>query len=221
MLFAISRSASPMHIDMHDAFKMREHRHARLMLHARDEALAAARHDHVDIAVETREHRAHGGAVAPSGQARSPLPASPAAFEPRDETGVNGGRRAQALGAAAQDRGVAGLETQRAGVGGDIGPAFVDHADDAERRRRRARCAARWGDRTLARTRPTGIRQIGDLLDAARHRLDAGGSSVSRSSAAGDAPVARAASTSSALAASIALRWRGEFRAPPRARRRP
>ena len=49
---------------MADAFEMGEDRHARLVLHARDQALAAARHDHVDIAVEPRQHLADGGAVA-------------------------------------------------------------------------------------------------------------------------------------------------------------
>ena len=38
-----------------------------------------------------------------------------------------------ALRAAAQDRGIAGLEAQRAGIGGHVRPAFVDDADDAER----------------------------------------------------------------------------------------
>ena len=41
-------------IDMADAFQMREHRHPRFRLHARDQAFAAARHDDVDIAVEAR-----------------------------------------------------------------------------------------------------------------------------------------------------------------------
>ncbi len=39
-------------IDMIDAFEMREDRHARLGLHAGDEALAAARHDDIEIAAE-------------------------------------------------------------------------------------------------------------------------------------------------------------------------
>ena len=49
---------------MHHAFEVREHRHARLGLHPGDEALAAARHDHVDCAVKTRKHQADRGAVA-------------------------------------------------------------------------------------------------------------------------------------------------------------
>ena len=38
-----------------------------------------------------------------------------------------------AFAAAAQDGGVAGLEAERAGVAGHVGPALVDDADDAER----------------------------------------------------------------------------------------
>ena len=43
---------------MHDAFEMREHRHARLALHPLDQALAAARHDDVERAAEAVEHLA-------------------------------------------------------------------------------------------------------------------------------------------------------------------
>ena len=39
----------------------------------------------------------------------------------------------RALRAAAQDRGVAGLQAQRAGIGGHVGPALVDDADHTER----------------------------------------------------------------------------------------
>ncbi len=72
-------------IDVADAFEMREHRHARFRLHARDQILAAARHDHVDGAVEPRQHHADRGAVArrhepdrrlAAGRPRSVLPRS-------------------------------------------------------------------------------------------------------------------------------------------------
>ena len=95
-----------MHIEMHDALKMREHRHARLVLHARHEALSTARHDHIDVAIETREHRPHGRAVGRGNQGYC-FRRQAGGFEPRDETSVNDGRRAQTVGAAAQDRGVA------------------------------------------------------------------------------------------------------------------
>ena len=41
---------------------------------------------------------------------------------------------AETVRAAAQDHRVAGLQAQRAGIGGDVGAALEDHADDAERR---------------------------------------------------------------------------------------
>ena len=46
---------------------------------------------------------------------------------------LDGAARVVAVRAAAQDRGVAGLEAQRAGVGRHVRPALVDDADDAER----------------------------------------------------------------------------------------
>ena len=42
---------------------MAEDRHARFRLHARDQALAAARHDEVDGAVEALEHQTDGVAI--------------------------------------------------------------------------------------------------------------------------------------------------------------
>ena len=46
---------------------------------------------------------------------------------------MNGAAGMHALGAAAQDGGVAGLQAQRARIAGHVGPALVDDADDAER----------------------------------------------------------------------------------------
>ena len=62
-------------IDVADAFEVREHRHARFRLHARDQALAAARHDHVDGAVEAGQHQPDRGAVARRARAGWRLPA--------------------------------------------------------------------------------------------------------------------------------------------------
>ena len=57
----------------------------------------------------------------------------PAARSPSRQRGMNGARRAEAIRAAAQDRRIAGLEAERAGIGGDVRAALVDDADDAER----------------------------------------------------------------------------------------
>jgi hypothetical protein len=51
-----------MDVGVADAVEVGEHRHARIGLHPRDQALAAARHDHVDQA-RRRQHRADRRAV--------------------------------------------------------------------------------------------------------------------------------------------------------------
>ena len=57
----------------------------------------------------------------------------PASRRPCGKRGMDGAARAQAVGAAAQDRGIAGFQAQRAGIGGHVRPALIDDADDAER----------------------------------------------------------------------------------------
>jgi hypothetical protein len=77
------------------------------------------------------------------------------------------------VGAAAQHHRVAGLETQRAGVGADIGPALEDHGDDAERH-------AHAFDGHAVGALPAfgdGADRIGNIAhgaDAVGHRGDAG-----------------------------------------------
>ena len=96
-------------VDVADAFEMREHRHARLGLHARDQALAAARHDHVDSAVEPLQQLADRGAVAGRHQ-RDRVLRQAGFLQALRERRMNGARRAVAVRAAAQDHRVAGLE---------------------------------------------------------------------------------------------------------------
>ena len=93
-------------------------------------------------AVEALQHHADRGAVAGRHQRDRSLRQVGFA-QALGERGVDRARRAVAVGAAAQDHGVAGLERQRAGVGGDVRPALVDHADDAERHLARARWSCR------------------------------------------------------------------------------
>ncbi len=82
-------------IDVHVAvaFQVADHRHARLALHALDQALAAARHDDVDVLAHAREHVADRGAVrgrheldAVRGQAPPPSAPPPGTRAARDSS---------------------------------------------------------------------------------------------------------------------------------------
>ena len=143
---------------------MGEHRKAGLGLHPGDEVLAAARHDDVDHAVEAGEHLAHRRTVAGRHQLDGAV-GEAGLREAGDERGVDRARRPQAVRAAAQDRGIAGLEAERAGIGGDVGAAFIDHADDAERH---ADALDFHAVRALpgGRHRADGIGELGDHFEA-------------------------------------------------------
>ena len=83
------------------------------------------------------------------------------------ERGDDGAARAQAVGAAAQDRGIAGFQAQRAGIGGHVRPALVDDADDAERH-------AHALDGHAVRPGPGFGNDADGILERA-HRVDGGG----------------------------------------------
>ena len=154
-----------------DAFQVREHRHARLLLHARHQALAAARHDHVDGAVEALQHQPHGLAVGGGHELDGSLGQARLAQAAR-QAHLDGAAGMMALRAAAQDRGVAGLEAQRAGVGRHVGPALVDDADHAQRHAHALDSEA-IGARPLGDHGADRIGQRGDLLEPLGHGLDA------------------------------------------------
>ena len=102
----------------------------------------------------------------------------------------DGARGAEALRAAAQDRGIAGLEAERARIRRHVRAALEDDADDAERRRdaldRQAVRPLERGEHAADR-----IGQRGDALDGRRPWLrGARGSSVSRSMNAALCPLA-------------------------------
>ena len=134
---------------------MPDHRHAGLLPHARDQTLAAARHDDVDIVDHFREHVPHRRAIggrdqlnAAAGQAGD--------GQPLLQTRVDGRAGVGAFRTAAQDHGVARFQAQRARIGGDIRSAFINDADDAERHPLGAESACRWGASTRASTVPMG-----------------------------------------------------------------
>ena len=117
---------------MNVAVEVGEDRHPRLRLDAGDEARPAARHDHVEVAVEAGEHGAHGGAVARRHQADRRLGQAGGA-QARHQAPVDQRGGAEALRTAAEHGGIAALEAQRAGIRRDARPALENDADDAER----------------------------------------------------------------------------------------
>jgi hypothetical protein len=102
---------------------MGEDRYAGFVLHAGDQALAAARNDDVDGAVQARlawRRRRHGRS---SGTIWIACSGRPASSGP-DEAFVDRLRRMERIRAAAQNHGIAGLEAQRAGIGRHVRAAF-------------------------------------------------------------------------------------------------
>ena len=160
-------------IGVAQALEVAQHGRFRLGLNAGDQALAAARDDQVDGPFQPREDGADGFTIRDGdqldrvgGQARL-----------RDGAGHDGGdgaRGFQAVRAAAQDGGVARAQAQGGGVGGDVGPALVDDAQDADG-------GADTGDVQTVGGGPAGhlgadrIGLGGDGLDGDGHALDAGG----------------------------------------------
>ena len=201
-----------MHVRVADAFEMAHDRHARILLHARDETFAAARHDDVDVAGHVAQHDADGFAILRRHHLHGRLGQAMLCQRAR-ETRVNRSARARALGAAAQDRRVAALQAQRGGVGRDVRPALVDDADDAERhahaRNRRARSAAAIRPR-LGRPDRRALRRS----RAPRPSLRGASSSSARRSTM--APTGRALSLPQRP-----RRWPREPRRAPRAARAP
>ena len=117
---------------MHDAFEMRENRHSCLGLDTGDEALAAARHDHVEIAIQSREHQADRRAVLDWHKGYR-VAWQTGVDEARGETFMDAPRGKKAVRSAAQDDRIAGLEAERAGVRRHRRAAFIDDANHAER----------------------------------------------------------------------------------------
>ena len=173
-----------------DAVEMGEHRHARIGLDARDEALAAARDDHVD---QARRARSIAPTAARScvGTSWTASAGSPRRVEPCDERGVD---RAVANATASlpprRSTALPDAQAQRGGVGGDVGAAFVDDADHARSARARAGSASPLGRSRSVDHLADRIGQRGDRLDRRRRSPSSrAASSFSRSSIAALRPM--------------------------------
>src|SRR5258705_13174111 len=116
---------------MTNTFEMREHGHARFLLHARNQALAATRDNDIDRAIEALEHLADRLAVCRRHELRRCRRKARSA-KPLHEAGMDDLARMPAFRSAAQDARVAGLETQRGRAGGDAPPALLGQARDPD-----------------------------------------------------------------------------------------
>ena len=120
-----------MDIGVADAVEVGEHRHAGVVLHPLDQALAAARHDHVDQPGRA-QHRADRLAVLRRHQLDR-FGGHPARSQPFGQRGMDRPVRMDRLAAAAQQHRIARPHAQRGGVGGNVGAAFVDDPDQPDR----------------------------------------------------------------------------------------
>lgn len=147
-----------------------DHRHLGLAADALDQALAAARDDHVDVfghadqradrgAVGGFHHLHGGGRQAGLGQAL---------LDAAGDRLVGVDR----LGAAAQDGRVAGLQAQAGGVDGHVRPRLVDDPDHAQRHAHLADLDARGHIAHVADLADR-VGQRGDLAQALDHVVDA------------------------------------------------
>ncbi len=114
-----------------DAVQVGEHRHPRLFLHPRDQALAAARHDQVDE-LGGFQQRAHRGAIGSRDQLHH-IGGQPCGDDALHDGGMDGPVAFLRLAAAAQDHRIARAQAQSRGVSRHIGAAFIDDADHAQR----------------------------------------------------------------------------------------
>ncbi|MNM85441.1 hypothetical protein D3C81_975550 [compost metagenome] len=156
-------------VDVADTVQVLDHRHAGLFHQARDQALATARHDHVDI-FRHRDQPAHGGAVGGlddlHGLRRQSGRRQPFRHQ-RGQCRV----RLDGLGAPAQDRGVAGLQAQRRGVDGHVRARLVDDADHAQRHAHLTDLNAGRAELHIGDLADR-VCQRGNLLQPCRHRDD-------------------------------------------------
>ena len=151
---------------------MGQHRHARFFQHARHQALAAARHDQVNQA-RSAQHGADKGAVCTRRNLHRRFRQT-CQLQPLRHAGMDGGGAAQAFRPTTQDYRIAGFKAKRGGIGGDIGPAFENHADHAKRLCH-ALQAKPIGALPFRQHAANGVRQRGYFFKPFRHGLNARG----------------------------------------------
>ena len=116
---------------MADALQVPYHRHSGLRLHALNETFTAARHNDIDRVTHRRQQVTDSGAI----RCRHHLNCSPrnaGGCKSLGEGTKDRLTRMKTLRAAAQNSGIARFRAQSSSIGGNIGAALVNNADDAQ-----------------------------------------------------------------------------------------
>ena len=159
-------------IGVAEPVEMGEDGNAALALHPLDQPAPAPGHDHID-AIGQAQQRAHRPPVG-GGQSLDRILRQSRLGERAAQAGEDRRRGMPAFRAAAQDRGIAGAQAQRPGIGGHIGPGFIDDSDDAQRHGD-PRDMEAVGPRDLAQGPAHGIGQGSDGGHPGGHGLHAPG----------------------------------------------
>ncbi|MCY1224037.1 hypothetical protein D9M72_361800 [compost metagenome] len=156
-------------VDVADAVQVLDHRHLGLAADALDQALAAARDDHVHI-LRHADQRPHGGAVGGFHHLHQ-LAGQAGLGQALLDAGGDGLVGMDGLGTTTQDGGVAGLQAEAGGIDGHVRPRLIDDADHAQRHTHLAHLDT---GRQVAHVADfaDGVRQGGDLTQALDHVVD-------------------------------------------------
>ena len=159
-----------MHVDMAVARARLDHRHQRLAHAALNQARAAARNEHIDDTAEL--HELAGGLAIGGLNHRYGLAREALGLQRIGQQLGNHGARVIGQRAAAQNAGVAGADADARGVGRHVGARLVNHGDQAQRHAHAGEVHATCEHTVIEHTADR-IGQIGELLQAGSHALDA------------------------------------------------
>ena len=159
-----------MHVDVAVARARLDHRHKRLAHAALDQACTSARNEYVDNTAEL--HELAGGLAVGGLDHRHGLAREALGLERIGQQLRNHGTRVIGQRAAAQNAGVAGADADARGVGRHVGARLVDHSDQAQRHAHTGQVHAACKHAVVEHA-ADGIGQLGELLQAGGHALDA------------------------------------------------
>ena len=159
-----------MHVDVAVARARLDHRNERLAHAALDQARTATRNEHIDNTAEL--HELAGGLAVGRLDHRDGLARETLGLKRIGQQFGNHGARVIRQRTAAQDAGVAGADADARGIGRHVGARLVDHGNQTQRHShtRKVHTACKHA---VVKHAADGIGQLGKLLQAGGHALDA------------------------------------------------